>query len=72
MDFGLWYLFDTTSEIAGYLDADWVGNVEDRKSTSGGCFYISNNLVSWHSRKQNSISLSITEAKYITAGSGCT
>ncbi len=38
------------------FDADWAGDVEDRKSTSGGCFYISNSLVSWHSKKQNSIS----------------
>lgn len=53
----------------GCLDADWVGDVDDGKSTSGCCFYIGNNLVSWHSRKQNSISLSTVEAKYIAAGS---
>lgn len=37
MDFGLWYPFDTTFEIAGYLDANWAGDVEDRKSASGDC-----------------------------------
>ncbi|GAA0169710.1 hypothetical protein LIER_24130 [Lithospermum erythrorhizon] len=47
-------------------------NVEDRKSTLGGCFFLENNLVSWFSRKQNSISLSMVEADYIAAGSGCT
>ena len=36
------------------------------------CFFLSNNLVSWFSRKQNCISLSLAEAKYIAAGSGCT
>ena len=29
-----------------YSDADWAGNADDRKSTSGGCFYVGNNLVS--------------------------
>ena len=54
-----------------FSDADWAGNTDDRKSTSGGCFYLGNNLVSWHSKKQNSISLSTAEAEYIAAGSCC-
>ena len=46
--------------------------MDDRKSTSGGCFYLGNNLVSWMSKKQNSVSLSTAEAEYIAAGSCCT
>ena len=46
--------------------------MDDRKSTLGGCFYLGNNLVSWISKKQNSVSLSIAEAEYIAAGSCCT
>ncbi|KAL5539415.1 hypothetical protein UlMin_045366 [Ulmus minor] len=46
-------------------DADWAGTIDDRKSTSGGCFYLGNNQVSWFSKKQNSISLSTAEAEYI-------
>ena len=49
-------------DIAGYTVADWVGYVDDRKSTFGGYFYVGNNLVAWHSKKQNVISLSIAEA----------
>ncbi|XP_022873960.1 uncharacterized protein LOC111392799 [Olea europaea var. sylvestris] len=45
---------------------------DDRKSTSGGCFYMGSNLVAWLSKKQNSISLSTAEAEYIAAGSCCT
>ena len=71
-NFGVWYSKDTTAVLAGYSDADWDGNVDDRKSTSGRCFYVSNNLVSWISKKHNSISLSTIEAKYITASSCCT
>ena len=71
-DFGVWYSKDTNDVLAGYSDADWAGNTDDRKSTSGGCFYIGNNLVSWMSKKQNSISLSTVEVEYIAAGSCCT
>ena len=70
--FGVWYSKDTSDVLAGCFDADWAGNADDRKSTSGGCFYVGNNLVSWMSKKQNSISLSTAEAKYIVAGSCCT
>ncbi|XP_040363429.1 secreted RxLR effector protein 161-like [Rosa chinensis] len=69
---GIFYTFDTNVEIAGYSDADWGGNLKDRKSTSGGCFFIGNNLVAWHSKKQNCISLSTAEAEYVAAGSCCT
>ena len=72
VDFGVWYNKDINDVLAGYSDTDWVGNANDRKSTSGGCFYVGNNLVSWMSKKQNSISLSTAEAKYITASSCCT
>ncbi|GAA0174990.1 hypothetical protein LIER_28257 [Lithospermum erythrorhizon] len=56
----------------GYCDADWAGNTKDRKSTSGGYFFLGNNLVSWFSKKQNSVSLSTAEAEYIAVGSSCT
>ncbi|CAM8894044.1 unnamed protein product [Rhodiola kirilowii] len=71
-DYGLWYTKDTNSCLVGYCDVDWTGNAEDRKSKSGGCFFLGNNLVSWFSKKQNSISLSTAEAEYIAAGSSCT
>ena len=71
-DYGIWFSKDTNSSLAGYSDADWAGNADDRKSTSGGCFYLGNNLVSWFRKKQNSISLSTAEAEYIAAGSCCT
>lgn len=62
---GLWYSFGTNNVIVSYSDADWARNVDDRKITSGGCFYIGNWLISWHIKKQNSISLSIAKAEYI-------
>jgi hypothetical protein len=71
-NYGIWYSFDTNASLVGFSDADWAGNCDDRKSTSGGCFFLGNNLVSWFCKKQNSISLSTAEAEYIAAGSGCT
>ena len=71
-EFGVWYSKDTNDVLAGYSDADWAGNVDDRKSTLGCYFYVGNNLVSWMSKKQNSISLSTAEAEYIAASSCCT
>ena len=71
-DYGLWYSKDSNACLAGYSDADWAGSVDDRKSTSGGCFYLGNNVVSWMSKKQNSMSLSTAEAEYIATRSCCT
>ena len=68
---GIWYSRDSNDCLAGYSDADWAGGVDDRKSTSRGCFYLGNNLVSWMSKKKNSVSLSTTEAEYIAARSCC-
>ena len=71
-NFKVWYSKDTNDVLAGYSDVDWAGNVDDRKSTLGGCFYVGNNIVSLMSKKQNSISLSTIKAEYIVAGSCCT
>ncbi|KAL5546230.1 hypothetical protein UlMin_005917 [Ulmus minor] len=72
LDYGFWYFMDTTTDLVGYSDADWACTIDDRKSTSGGCFYLGNNLVLWFSKKQNSISLSTAEAEYIASGSAST
>ncbi|KAK0593658.1 hypothetical protein LWI29_023887 [Acer saccharum] len=71
-NYQIWYSFDTNASLVGFSDADWAGNCDDRKSTSGSCFFLGNNLVSWFCKKQNSISLSTAKAEYIAAGSGCT
>ena len=72
VNLGLYYTKDTTRSLMGYCDADWAGSLEDRRSTSGGCFFMGNNMVSWHSKIQNSVSLSTAEAEYIALGSCCT
>ena len=37
-EFGVWYSKDTSDVLAGYSDADWAGNANDRKSTLRDCF----------------------------------
>ena len=51
-----------------YTDANWAGNVDDRKSTSGGAFFLGHRLVSWTIKKQNCISQSTVEAEYVAPG----
>ncbi|KAM6597070.1 hypothetical protein CsatA_007594 [Cannabis sativa] len=71
MNLGLWYPKNSNFEIVSYSDADFAGCKTDRKSTSGTCHFLGNSLVSWFSKKQNSVALSTTEAEYIAAGSCC-
>lgn len=60
------------SGIQGFVDADWAGDVNDRKSTSGYLFKIHDCLVSWYCKKQFSVSLSSTESEYIALSTAIT
>jgi len=68
---GLWYPKGTHIDLFSYTDADWAGCTIDRKSTSGTCHFLGFALVSWFSKKQNSVALSTAEAEYISAASCC-
>jgi len=57
--------------LQAFTDADHGGCKLDRKSTSGGCQYLGERLVSWSSKKQSCVSLSTAEAEYIAAASCC-
>eukprot|EP00253_Pinus_taeda_P036559 PITA_36559 len=51
--------------LNGYSDVDWVNSVVDGKSTSRCCFSLGSASISWMSKKQKSVALSIAEAEYI-------
>ena len=68
---GLWYPKGASFTLLGYSDSDFAGCRVDRKSTSGGCHLLGRSLVSWSSKKQNSVALSTTEAEYIATGACC-
>ncbi|GAV56658.1 hypothetical protein CFOL_v3_00200 [Cephalotus follicularis] len=64
---GLFYSNDSLFNLHAFSDADYGGCKLDRKSTSGTCQFLGNSLVSWFSKKQNSVALSTTEAEYVAA-----
>jgi hypothetical protein len=68
---GLWYPKGSTFDLLGYSDSDYAGYKVDRKSTTGTCQFLGWSLVSWNSKKQNSVSLSTAEAEYIAASACC-
>ena len=66
LNFGLKFSADDKEPlIYGYSDADWAGDIETRRSTSGYVFQIGNSTISWCSRKQSSVAKSSAEAEYI-------
>ncbi|RVW23313.1 Retrovirus-related Pol polyprotein from transposon RE1 [Vitis vinifera] len=53
-----------------YSDADWAGNIIDRRSTSGYCSFVWGNLVTWRSKKQSVVARSSAEAEYRALAQG--
>ncbi|KAK6122145.1 hypothetical protein DH2020_044114 [Rehmannia glutinosa] len=67
----LWYPKEGGLKLIGYSDSDYAECRVDRKRTSGTCQMLGNRLVSWFSKKQNSIATSTAKVEYIAAGSCC-
>ncbi|GJT05889.1 ribonuclease H-like domain-containing protein [Tanacetum coccineum] len=64
LDYGLQLYSSSTSSLVAYSDADWAGCPTTRRSTSGYCVFPGNNLVSWSSKRQFTLSRSSAEAEY--------
>lgn len=62
---GILYKKDGSDKCIGYSDADWAGDLSDRKSTSGYIFMLSGGAISWSSKKQKCVALSTAETEYI-------
>ena len=62
---GLEFTRGSCNNICGYSDADWAGDIESRRSTSGYVFMMNGGCISWRSKKQRTVALSSTEAEYM-------
>jgi hypothetical protein len=60
--YGLVYMYPKYFRMIGYTDLDWVGCIDDKKSTSGYSFSMISTIVSWSIKKKPTIPLSIEEA----------
>jgi len=70
-DIGLnFYKGDQKLQLQGYADADWGGDPDTRKSTSGFVAVYGGNTVTWFSKKQTCVALSTMEAEYYAASAG--
>ena len=78
--YGMWYLKGTVNhgihyskkglqECICYSDADWAGDIDDRRSTSGYLFQINGGAATWNSKKQSRVVLLTAEAEYIALAS---
>ena len=69
VNYGIHYSKKGSQEYICYSDADWAGDTDDRRSTSGYLFQISGGAVTWSSKKQSCVALSTAEAEYIALAS---
>jgi hypothetical protein len=66
-DYGLRYTLGGGVLLHGFFDSNWARSVQNRKSTSRFCFSMGSAMVFWLSRKQGLVTLSTTEAEYVSA-----
>ncbi|KAK9069547.1 hypothetical protein SSX86_011451 [Deinandra increscens subsp. villosa] len=64
ISFGLHLAPSRSTHLTAYSDSDWAGCPDSRRSTSGYCVYLGDNLISWSSKRQPTISRSSAEAEY--------
>eukprot|EP00253_Pinus_taeda_P019705 PITA_19705 len=53
--------------LTGFIDSDWGGYEKDGRNTTGGCFSLGLSMVSWMSRKKETVAISSVEAEYVAA-----
>ncbi|RVW64174.1 Retrovirus-related Pol polyprotein from transposon RE1 [Vitis vinifera] len=67
---GLFFRKIENRDTEVYSDADWAGNIIDRRSTSGYCSFVWGNLVTWRSKKQSVVARSSAEVEYRALAQG--
>ncbi|KAL1200824.1 Retrovirus-related Pol polyprotein from transposon TNT 1-94 [Cardamine amara subsp. amara] len=64
MDYSLCYQ-GSSLHLTGYSDADWASDLDERRSTSGYTFLLSDGAITWSSKKQSSTALYTMEAEFM-------
>jgi hypothetical protein len=54
-------------DIHGFVDADWAGDLDHRRSTSGYVFNLFGGEINWMRKRQFVVALSTTKAEYMAA-----
>ena len=67
MDYGIMYKFGGNLNLISYSDSDWIGSIDDMKSTSGYALLFGSSICSWLSKKQSVVAQSTAEAEYVSA-----
>ncbi|KAL0042590.1 hypothetical protein WJX79_004555 [Trebouxia sp. C0005] len=57
----------TNTPVGGYSDADYAGDPDTRRSTTGFVFILDGGAISWNSRLQPTVAVSTTEAEYMAS-----
>jgi hypothetical protein len=67
-DYGITF-FELKSDVSvvGYVDADYAGDLDDRRSTIGYMFTLVGGLICWRSTIQSTVTMSTTEVEYMAA-----
>jgi hypothetical protein len=67
IDKGLHFDGQKISDVVGFSDADFAGDIDKRRSTTGYVFVMAGGAISWSSRLQATVAASTTEAEYMAA-----
>ncbi|XP_070002607.1 secreted RxLR effector protein 161-like [Nicotiana sylvestris] len=67
----LYYPSGDNFNLIGYVGAEYLDYLVDKKSTFGMTHFLGSCLVFWGTRKQNLVALSTAEAEYVAAASCC-